>query len=215
MIKAKLFKGLFGLVTCGLLCHLVFADGSGWELKKEEKGVKVYTQKVAGSNLKEFRGVASVKASIDSIIKLFEDTAHGCEWSYKCKEFKELKVKNPDEKFFYFRQELSWPVHDRDIVDYRIRKQDPNTKVLTYRISETSEDLYPEQKDVVRMPYLRILWQFTPKAGGTVEIDYQIHADPGGKVPKWLVNRLSMDIPIHTLNRFEEALQDPRYKDLN
>ncbi len=207
MNKAKLLRGMFGLIACGLLCRVVFADNSGWEFKKEEKGVKVYTQKVEGSNLKEFRGVASVKASMDQIVTLFEDTPSGCAWIYKCKEFKELKVKSQDEKFFYFRQELSWPVHDRDIVDYRIRKQDPNTKVLTYHISETSENLYPEQKDVVRMPYLRVLWQFTPKENGMVEIDYQIHADPGGRIPKWLVNRLSMDIPVHTLNQFEEALE--------
>ncbi|MBI1978137.1 MAG: hypothetical protein HYS55_05240, partial [Candidatus Omnitrophica bacterium] len=90
--------------------------------------------------------------------------------------------------------------------------QDPLTQVLTYRISEASPDLYPypKQKNVVRMPYLRVLWQFTPKEDGLVEIDYQIHADPGGRIPKWLVNRLSLDIPVHTLNRFEKMLQDPQ-----
>ncbi len=200
-------KPLIFALSFLLLSSSAFAQDSSWELKKEAKGVKVYTKTVEGSILKEFRGVAILPASLDKVRKVFEDTESGCSWIYKCKEFKEIKVVSPAEKYFYYRQGLSWPVLDRDVVDLRIRTQDPKTKMLSYHISEASPEMYPYQKSVVRMPYLRVLWQFTPKSETTVELDYQIQADPGGKIPKWLVNRLSTDIPIDTLSQFTEALK--------
>ncbi|MBI1977764.1 MAG: hypothetical protein HYS55_03330, partial [Candidatus Omnitrophica bacterium] len=151
MSKTKLISGLLGLTACVLFSRLLFAEDVDWQFKKEEKGVKVYVHEIEGSALKEFRGVALVNTTMDRILAVFEDTAGGCSWIYKCKEFKEIEEKSPTEKFFYFRQELSWPVLDRDVVDYRIRNQDPLTQVLTYRISEASPDLYPypKQKNVV------------------------------------------------------------------
>ena len=207
MPPIKPFVGLFSLAMAGLLlCGPAFADETAWELKKDAEGIQVYTRKVEGSPIKEFKGIMVAKIPLDRVIAVFEDTPSACEWMHNCEEFKQLEEKSPDERIFYLHQKLQWPVSDRDVVTYRIRKQDPQTKAVSYTFSEVP-GLYPLQKDRVRMLFIRTLWRFTPREDGKVEVYYQVHLDPGGKIPKWVVNQLSVDVPFYTLERFRKFLQ--------
>ena len=183
-----------------------------WELKKDKEGIQVHTRKVQGWDTREFQGVTTVKTSLDSAIALFEDTKKITQWMYRIKEFTMLEEKDPGVIIFYFRQGLPWPITDRDAVLTRTRKQDSATKAVSYTALMIPNG-YPLKKGAVRMPYIRVLWLFTPKEDGTLVIYYRLLLDVGGRVPKWLANnQLNVDIPFHSLKKFRELLQRPEYQ---
>ena len=47
----------------------------------------------------------------------------------------------------------------------------------------------PERKGVVRMPLLRGSWTIEPLDGMRARVVYQVAANPGGRLPGWLVRR--------------------------
>lgn len=183
----------------------LFAVDADWRLKKEEDGIKVFTHKVEGSSMEAFKGVATVPFSLDTVIALFEDTPTGKEWMHQCVEFRQLEQASDADRTFYFHQALQWPVADRDIVFRRVRTKDETTGAVRFNFSPATE-IFPEQKKIVRMPEFASSWKFTPQGENVVLIEYEVLADPGGKIPKWLANRVAVDLPFYTLQRFREFL---------
>jgi len=41
--------------------------------------------------------------------------------------------------------------------------------------------------------------QFVPQKNGSIQFTYEISVDPGGKIPKWMVNAMATDFPFYTL----------------
>lgn len=76
------------------------AEGkSSWELEKadDELGIRVYTREVAGSDLREFRGVTKIKSNLTGPIALIEDVRHAPDWMHNCSSVKILENVVPGE----------------------------------------------------------------------------------------------------------------------
>ena len=73
----KSLVGLLGLTMAVVLTSLssaVYANLlNGWKLEKEQKEVAVFTRKVDGYNLKEYKGTTTVKASVAAIVRIIKD----------------------------------------------------------------------------------------------------------------------------------------------
>jgi hypothetical protein len=64
------------------------------------------------------------------------------------------------------------------------------------------------------MPYLRGHWMLWPSADGTTtRVEYQVHANPGGALPNWLVNYVSRDLPFKTIEGLRGQVQRRHYPD--
>jgi hypothetical protein len=46
-----------------------------------------------------------------------------------------------------------------------------------------------------------------------VKITYELSIDPGGNLPKWLVNTLAVDFPFNTLKNLRQLVKKPLYRD--
>src|SRR4051812_38681956 len=106
-VMRRFFSILAGLLLITLCSgSRVFAADPDWKLKKESDGIQIYTRKSEGSPVNQFKGRMSVKAPLDKVRELFEDTPHVTDWTYQCKVFKELNKKSDSERTFYLRQHL-------------------------------------------------------------------------------------------------------------
>lgn len=180
----------------------VGAEDGHWRLAKDDIGIQVYHRVSEGLSLREFKSITRVKAPMDRVLELFEDAGRVHEWFSKVKEFKEVGENNSAEGFFYLQHQLPKPVTNRDVLLYRIKKADPDTKEVTYTFTAVS-DIYPVEENVVRMALLKSVWRFTPAADGAVDVYYQLYVDPEGKIPKWLVNMAAVRFPFFSLKRFK------------
>ena len=100
-------------------------------LDKDKNGIKVYTRKIEGSSLKEFKGVTSIKTSLTSLVALMDDTDALTKWLHNCSAAKLVQSMNYYERITYTVINAPWPVSDRDTVSYSKIVQDPKSKVIT------------------------------------------------------------------------------------
>lgn len=60
---------------------------------------------------------------------------------------------------------------------------------------------------VVRMPFLRGRWSIQPIDHGHAQVTYQVTADPGGRLPAWLVRRGTLGTLPDVIERVRQRLQ--------
>ena len=168
-----------------------------WKLEKEEDGVKVFTRKVEGYAIKEYKATITLNTTINKLINLLKDHSNLKNWFVKCPISKRLKKISDNEYFVYFLNDAPWPISDRD-----------NITKMTFELLENGTqlvhlkcvpDYLPKQPNIVRLPRMHAKWIFEPKADGFVKVTQQVLADLGGKIPGWLINFAIVDAPFETL----------------
>jgi hypothetical protein len=187
-----------------------------WELVKKSDGVVVERRTVAGSNLKEFRGRAEVQAPPASILAVFADVDRATEWMDSCNRSYSVEDLSDREKVVYNRTHAPWPVSDRDAVLHNVVRFDEAARTVELQFWSVDDQKAPPVKGVVRMPFLRGHWTLESSPdGNTTRVEYQVHANPGGRLPDWLVNYVSRDLPLKTIEGLRAQLKRRSYPDFD
>ena len=181
-----------------------------WNLVKDKKGIKVYTRKVEGTNIKEFKVLVTFNTNLSALIATILDVNNTANWLANGKECKLLEQTTESEWVAYVLLGAPWPFRDRDMIIYHKITQDPITKVV--QVKMTSELKYlPLYKKTVRMKIANGLYTLTPK-GNQVEVDYSFLADPGGNIPAWVANLFMVDGPLKTIDNLKEIVETDEMK---
>lgn len=180
-------------------------------LEKEKNGVKVYTRRIEGSSLKEFKGVTAIRTSLTSLVALMDDTDALPRWLHNCGSAKLVQRISLAERITYTTVKAPWPVSDRDTVSYSKIVQDPKSRIITIYL-KGMPDRYPVQSGKVRVPSLKGFWQFIPNKNGYVTVIYQLHSEPGGSIPDALANSTTTDIPYYTLLNMHRIVKEEKYQ---
>ncbi len=200
-------------VTSSMLAaSLSFADVGPWELEAldEDKDISVYTRTVEGSPLKEFKGVTHIKADVNAFVALLRDADVATDWMHNVIDFNVMESPSDTESVVYTVNKTPWPVTDRDAY---VRSVMTATEAGVVTSSITAEPAFKEANDdYIRMPELKGSWVFTPQSDGIVEVVYQVHANPGGSLPDWLVNNIVVETPMNTLSNLQEIVVNDKYQ---
>ncbi len=170
-----------------------------WTLVTEEDGVEVSQRPVPGRSLPVLRGIGVVDANLFRVLAVIRDVERHTEWVHDCSESRLLGIEGEAVAYAYNRSDAPWPVSDRDVV---VRTE---TLVLEagieveVRFRSVEHDSQDEVDGVVRMPRLRGHYRLRVLEAGRTQVEYQVDADPGGRLPAWLVRRTARDIPLQTL----------------
>jgi len=106
----------------------------------------------------------------------------------------------------------AFPIAGRDAIVRNVIRQDPEIRVVTIEI-EGQPDFIPPNKKLVRVKHIKGFWRFRPLGQGKVEIVYQVHSDPGGGIPAWLVNSFVVKQPFRTLVNMKKIIEESRLPD--
>ncbi|HWE27951.1 MAG TPA: SDR family NAD(P)-dependent oxidoreductase [Polyangia bacterium] len=186
-------------------------DG-GWQQIKQSDGITVYKRVVDGSPLKEFRGRAVVAAPVADILAVFNDVPRATEWMDSCNGSRAVADISDSEKVVYNRTHAPWPVADRDAVLHNVARFDEHARSVELDFWSVDDAKAPPVSGVVRMPYLRGHWILWPSTDGTTtRVEYQVHANPGGALPNWLVNYVSRDLPFKTIEGLRAQVKRRQY----
>lgn len=183
-----------------------------WELVKTTDGITVKRRKLAGFSLQEFQGRAVLDVPLARLLAAMDDDEHRPEWSAQCAESRIIATLTESEVILYDRTKGSWPVSDRDVVLHATTVIDPAHHEVRIDFKNVEDARQPPVKGVVRMPLLVGHWILRPLPGGATDVEYQVHADPGGGIPDWLSNLVSKALPRKTLQGLREQAKKPRYE---
>lgn len=177
-------------------------QGKGpWERVSNSDGILVERRTVPGTNLKEFRGHGVVDASLGRVLAIIRDAPHRCEWMPQCAEDYVVEENEAARvQISYHRTKAPWPVADRDSINRAELRVDLAKRRVFLPFEAIPHPKVPPVKGAVRMPFLRGYWILQPANGGSAtDVEYQVHADPGGSLPEWIANLASKKLPLMTL----------------
>jgi len=184
---------------------------NGWKLQRNRDGIRAYLRDIPDQKLKEFLGVMLVRGvRLSSMVATFDDTASYTRWMHNCTESRLLKYINVQERITYTVTHAPWPATDRDTVVYSLMSQNPADNSVTIAITG-KPDYLPRQPKRLRIPMMKATWTFRPLESGDVMIMYQTVTDPGGPLPRALLNLSVVDLPFYTMHKFRDVVKEDRY----
>jgi hypothetical protein len=195
-----------------ILSTLLTDQAVAWTLVREQDGIQVQTREIADSPIAESLATVTVESGLSPLVALILDAGNQHNWIDSVNQSETLQQISATKSYNYTLSKAPWPVADRDAVVLTEVSQDPETCVVQIR-SHAAPDQLPQRKGVVRIKQVDSLWTLTPRPGGKVEIRYQVHSDPGGHLPAWLINSMITDQPFNTLKNLRHIIGSPPYKD--
>jgi len=193
------------IVTLLIACAAPVAFAADWELNRDTEGVKVFTRPVAGSGIKEFKGVAEIPAPAERIVTFIRDSDHFKDWFPSTPESK-LLDRQGAVSYQYSVMDAPWPVSDRDNVLRSVLERDPASGAIQINVT-AAPDFYPEQTDRVRVRKARGFWRIEPLEKNRSRVTFSMHLEPGGGVPEWLSNARVVESPYEALINLRAAMR--------
>ena len=181
-----------------------------WQLSMDEDGIQVHIRHNQASAVKSFKGSMMVNARLSSLVAAIEDTSAYPRWLHNCKSARTIKTVGNNQVFNYVVTGMPWPVADRDSIVHSVLTQNKSSKQILITLASEPKEL-PLKQGMVRIQTLSGKWQLTPLKEGEVSVIYEMSVDPGGNIPKWLVNAMSVDLPFHTLRKLRNIIKESRY----
>jgi len=181
-----------GLLVAGLLvAHLVWKySGSGqWEQVLSKNGVTIYARKNPGSTLKEFKGVRTVKTTLNTAVAAMKSTdIEDCaDWIPGCASGMDVERWNPQGKYFihYYHVNYGGPFSPREFL---LKTHFTRTAEKGVLVEFTAlPNLLPRHDCCYRIEDMHNSWRYTPLANGDVQVELQVHMDHG--LPYFMINR--------------------------
>ena len=208
-------RGLLGLLLASMTQDAIASQGR-WETVIERSGIHVSERWDKSKALPAFRGQVTLDSDIWSILSILQDTPRSHEWVHRCMESRQLERHGLTHYVIYNRTDAPWPFQDRDVVVASTVTIPEGANEIFIRIESTDHPAAPTPDDTTRMPYLLGHYRLKMLTPLTTWVEYQIDADPGGDLPRWLIRLATKDLPFKTLDglrsRVATVAQEERYK---
>ena len=193
------------LIVLSLVTLPCSADLADWQSYKRSESTQVEYRK-SQDGLLQIRAKTTVKSGIGAMLHLLEDTANITNWVANSQKA-ELTTQ-PDNKTHIVHTYFSaiWPVSKRDMVTKSVWQQDPQSRILTMTITDMGQH-YPPVNGYVRIQQVEGEWTLTPLADGLLTIQYQGKADPGGKLPVFIAEKVALRASWQTFSTLKYVLE--------
>lgn len=174
-------------------------NDSGWKKTDEADGVTVFSKATPGSAIKSVKGTGLVEAPVETVALVLVDDDRAPEWVDSLTEAKVVKVVSPAEYVEYNHVAMPFIVSNRDFVTHVRMQRDAKTKTVVM-VSEPADDaLRPSRKGVVRGSLAARYVLEPANDGKATRLTVEIHADPKGWLPSWVINFFQKDWAHETI----------------
>jgi len=174
-----------------------------WEKVKVEKGVSVYRAKV--NELIAFRGIGEMKGNAEDLVSIIENPAGWKNWIKNLKTGKLIEQISPSHKIFYQSIHSPFPFSDRDVV-YESRILRDLSKTTRVEMKSVTHPNAPSSIGV-RINILFTRYKIDKIDDNTVLVTFETLSDPGGALPRFVVNWASASYPITLLDGLRSQLK--------
>ncbi len=179
----------------------------GWELIRDDEGIRTYRKALPGTPLLAFKGEGTIDAPTELVLSVCMDAERAGEWIGLVSESAVLRWVEEGDAFIQFtRFDLPWPVKDRVFVSEIAVEVDAETHRARLVYSETTDS--PAIGDAIRGSTAGSRFEMRPIDGGTRTHFTGIGiADPRGAIPTWFVNWAGRSVPHRTLAALRRQVQ--------
>jgi len=169
-----------------------------WKLTSNEQGIEVYRRDIPGSDVVALKGKGTVDAPLWKVASILLDTKRAPEWVDSLRESRVLRRLGLTSYVEYNHLGLPFIMKDRDFVSEVRIDVDPRTRAFALIYKPTDDP------DVPATPRVRgeiISGSFRATSleqNKRTELTAELHCDPKGSIPKWIVNLFQKSWPRNT-----------------
>ena len=191
----------FALAAATAFVGTPSVEAAEWEkISEPEDKVAVFRKEVEGQNVFAFKGVTTVDLHVGNIISIYTDSSTQKDWVDRYDASGNLKIMDPLERIYWIHFGLPFPISDRDYVLHVNAELDHEKRTFTSRIKSVDHPGRPEDDCCVRGKAFGTYYLFEGLDGGKTRLTVEVHTDPMGMLPSWLVNIIQKKWPAKTLN---------------
>ncbi len=187
-----------------------------WQKSCETDGLTVYWSKVEGSQVIAFKGNGIVDEPLPKVASVIVDTTRGTEWIDSLVASKVVRPLNPTEFIEYDHVGIPFPfdtvMSDRDFVSHVTVDYDPQTRWMSISYLPAEDELAPVLKKYTRGVMTCVFKMVPMSIPDQTYVEAEVHCDPRGAVPKWLVNFFQEGWPETTFENLRREVKRPDIK---
>jgi len=177
-----------------------------WEIADDDNGIKVYKRVVPGAPYKEVKGVMDLAATPKRVFELLYHIEDHKTYMPFLDEIAIVGDANVNPRLEYRLTDVPLLSARDQIVAMEYNDLGNDHYELKWRCLK---DGYPEKADVIRINDCYGYWQLLPIEKNQTHIEYMLYCLPGGSLPTWIVNRMSIQVPIDVLKALQNRLLSP------
>ena len=194
------------IVTGVMLFQSNLALAQAWEKIGQEDGVTSYRRPVAGSKVVAFSGETEINAPIERVLWVIMNNEHRTKWVHRLKVSRVLERKSNYEAIIYQAFKLPIPISNRDYVYHA--KVNPKGTGAVVDIRSTTHGSAPKTVGV-RAHLSKCQYVLEPRGPSKTFVRVEVHTDPKGLIPSFLVNMIQKNWPLKTLSGIRMMTKKP------
>jgi len=187
------------LALLPLLILLSDYCAADWIQVKDKEGIQIYTQETAESPFVMAKGIITIEAKPEAILKVLDNNSNHPKWVPYLQESRKLQTISNTERLEYNLFNAPWPASNRDFIFRAKAIPSGHNNILTYSMKSEPSPLMPEQKDIVRGILHESTFKLTQLESGKTKVELLFQADPQGWIPNWIINIVQRAWPYKVL----------------
>jgi len=180
------------------------AESIPWTLWKETDKLSLSFRPYKKTGLIEIQAQARLPSSLSGFLLFLQDYPLIPNWLDNAKEAYLIEQVSDTENLFVTRFKRIWPVSEREMVIRSRYWQNPDLSV-ELAVQDASHEV-GNPLNIIRIKLIKAHWLLSPISSKEIQIQHTIIADPGGSVPLWLANKVSLRSMWNTLNAMDKQL---------
>lgn len=179
-------------------CQSSFSASAEWVHITTRDKIDVFSKINPDSPIRSLRAQGLINGKIEDIIAILRNVEGAKDWIPNLVERSYVDNISDREAILYDVSDLPWPVTDRDmVVHHKIYLAD-DKKSLILRFKSVDHPAKQSNEKYIRAILLDGSIDFIPKGDKTfVRVTLQV--DPMGKIPKFVVNLVQVNMPYQFL----------------
>ena len=202
------------ITLANLLLSLVLSSSlastrtfDGWEKVTEEIGITVYKKKSETDGLLAFGGVGELDEPFLKVASVVMDVERLTQWMSDLEESKIIKWTSPMSYIEFDHVGTPFIIKDREFLTEVKMKVSSDKKSISFENFDVEDPAVPKDK-YVRGKLTGSNFEVSSlDEGRRTRFHAEIHCDPMGNLPKWVVNLFQKGWPIDTFNNLKKQLK--------
>ena len=185
------------------------------KLALQKQGITVWTTQSPSLLMAQYRAETTFNTTLENAVGLILDTERGSKWIPNVSQIKVIERNDSGTFIAYMILKMPFPLADRDLVIKGEISKDNQGRILVKNKS-VKDNRLPEVKGLVRIQNYEGDWSFEKISDQQVKVTTRGYADPGGAIPKKIVNTFVQQQPYQMFQKMREQIKTIQYteKDL-
>ena len=186
------------------------AHAGDWEVIAQQEGITVSRRPVEGRSFPQLRAIGEVPGTPYEVLAILLDVPAHVDWRPDCVESRLVQRTDTWQSVVYTVTGAPWPVADREIVvSNEVVFIDPPSQLKVTFAALAAPDV-KHRRGTVRIKAATGFFAIEAIDNRHSRVHYEVDADPGGSLPKWVITAQSTKNPLGTLTGLRRRLEETR-----